>query len=55
MKVFIDADGCPVVDITVRLAKRANVDCIIICDTSHVFEKEGAKTIFEKKLKEFLG
>ena len=45
MKIFIDADGCPVVDITIRLANQANVPCIIICDTSHVFEKEGAKII----------
>ena len=45
MKVFIDADGCPVVDIAVRLAKEAEVECIIICDTSHVFEKQGATTI----------
>jgi len=45
MTVFIDADGCPVVDITIRIAKEAGVDCIIICDTSHVFEKPGVKTI----------
>jgi len=43
--VYIDADGCPVVDITVRETKRAGVDCVIICDTSHAFEKDGAKTI----------
>ena len=45
MTIFIDADGCPVVDITVKLAKQAGVDCVIICDTSHVFDKAGAKTI----------
>jgi len=45
MTIFIDADGCPVVDITVKLAKQAGVECVIICDTSHVFEKAGAKTI----------
>ena len=45
MTILIDADGCPVVDIAVRLARRAGVDCIIICDTSHVFEKDGAATI----------
>ena len=45
MTVFIDADGCPVVDITIKLAVKANKKCIIICDTSHVFEKEGATTI----------
>ena len=45
MRVFIDADGCPVVDIAIKLANEADVDCIIICDTSHVFEKQGATTI----------
>ena len=43
--VFIDADGCPVVDITVRLCAAAKANCTIICDTSHVFEKPGATTI----------
>jgi len=45
MKILIDADGCPVVDITVRTAKKNNVECFILCDTSHVFEKEGATTL----------
>ncbi len=45
MKILIDADGCPVVDITVRTAKEHNIDCIILCDTSHVFEKGGATTM----------
>jgi len=37
MTIYIDADGCPVVDITVGIAKHIGVECIIICDTSHVF------------------
>lgn len=45
MKILIDADGCPVVDNTVRLAKMHRVDCYILCDTAHVFEKEGAITL----------
>ena len=49
MTVFIDADGCPVVDITVRLSKQADVDCVIVCDSSHIFEKSGAKTITVSK------
>lgn len=49
MTVFIDADGCPVVDITVRLSKQTGAECVIICDTSHVFEKAGAKTITVSK------
>lgn len=49
MTVFIDADGCPVVDIAVEAARKRNTECIIICDTSHVFDKEGAKTITVSK------
>ena len=45
MTVYIDADGCPVVDITVKLSVKARKECVIICDTAHVFEKPGAKTI----------
>ncbi|MEG0770910.1 MAG: YaiI/YqxD family protein [Clostridia bacterium] len=44
MKILIDADGCPVVDITVAVAKKHNLECIILCDTSHIFSKEGAVT-----------
>jgi len=43
--VFIDADSCPVVDIAIRVSRQAGLDCVIVCDTSHVFEKAGARTI----------
>lgn len=49
MRILIDADGCPVVDIAVHLSKQNNIECIILCDTSHVFEKEGAKTVTVSK------
>lgn len=45
MKILIDADGCPVVDVTVRMAKENSMDCFILCDTAHVFEKSGATTM----------
>jgi len=45
MKLLIDADGCPVVDITVRIARQHNLECLILCDTAHEFHKEGAATI----------
>ena len=45
MRIFVDADGCPVVDIVVRLARHYKAECLILCDTSHVFEKEGARTL----------
>lgn len=41
MKILIDADGCPVVDICIKSAKRHGIECLILCDTSHIFEREG--------------
>lgn len=49
IRVLVDADGCPVVDETVELSRKNNVECIILCDTSHVFNKEGARTITVSK------
>ena len=40
MKIFIDADGCPVVDITVRIAKAKSIGCYIICDAVRLTEAE---------------
>jgi len=48
-KLLIDADGCPVVDIAVRLARQHGLECLILCDTAHEFSKEGARTITVSK------
>lgn len=45
MKIFIDADGCPVVRNTVKMAKQFEIDCVIICDTAHRIEIDNAETI----------
>lgn len=49
MKILIDADGCPVVDLSVAAAKKHGAECVIICDTSHVFDKDGARTVVVEK------
>ena len=49
MQIFIDADGCPVVDIAVRAAKKHGAECTIICDTAHSIQREGAETIIVDK------
>ncbi len=49
MRILIDADGCPVVDSTIKLAKRHGVEVIILCDTSHVFCRDGVETITVSK------
>ena len=49
MTILIDADGCPVVDLTLQIAKRFDAPVIILCDTSHQIEREGAQTlVFDK-------
>ena len=45
MKVFVDADACPVVDITVKLCKSSGIDCVLLCDTAHEMRREGAQTL----------
>ena len=49
MKVLIDADGCPVVDISVQLCRQHNCGCILLCDTAHTMNRDGAETlVFDK-------
>ena len=49
IKVLIDADGCPVTDIAVRLCKALDIPCILLCDTAHEFHRDGAMTlVFDK-------
>lgn len=49
MKLLIDADGCPVVDISVKIASDYGLRCIILCDTAHVFERGNAETLTVSK------
>lgn len=49
MQILIDADGCPVVDATLALAAKYRIEAIILCDTAHVFERKGARTIVVPK------
>jgi len=49
MKVLMDADACPVVDIAVRLCKEFHIPCQLFCDTAHQIRKDGAETlVFDK-------
>lgn len=49
MNVLIDADGCPVVEMTVGFCRQYGVKCLLLCDTAHEFHREGAQTlVFDK-------
>lgn len=45
MKVLIDADGCPVVDIAVQICEEFSCSCLLLCDTAHEFRRDGAQTL----------
>ena len=49
MKLLIDADGCPVVDICIKICGQYNIECLIICDTAHEYNVQGAKTVTVEK------
>jgi len=49
MELFIDADGCPVTDLAVRLAGQYHIPCTIFCDTAHRIERDGAATVTVSK------
>lgn len=49
MKVLIDADACPVVDIAVTLCRQYKTQCLLLCDTAHEMRRDGAETlVFDK-------
>ena len=49
MNVLIDADGCPVTDIALKLCRTFRIPCILLCDTAHEFHRVGAQTlVFDK-------
>ena len=49
MKILVDADACPVVDLTVREAKARNIPVTLITDTAHVLNCTDAEVITVEK------
>lgn len=49
MRLYIDADGCPVVDIALHTARAFGVETVLLCDTSHEFHRAGAQTVVVTK------
>ncbi|MDE5781678.1 MAG: YaiI/YqxD family protein [Lachnospiraceae bacterium] len=36
MKIYVDADACPVIDIVEQVANNYNTPVVLLCDTNHV-------------------
>ena len=37
MKVLIDADACPVVDIAVNICRKHGIPCLLLCEIRMMF------------------
>lgn len=48
-KLYIDADGCPVVNQALKVSNRRHVESFLICDTAHQLKRHGAETIVVDK------
>ncbi len=48
-KILIDGDACPVIDLTLKVAKAYGIEVIIFCDTAHSIEREGIEVIMVSK------
>ncbi len=40
MKIYIDADACPVTRIAERVAKERGIPVVLLCDTNHVLNSD---------------
>ncbi|RKD31942.1 YaiI/YqxD family protein [Thermohalobacter berrensis] len=52
MKILVDADGCPVKDITVKVAKEYGIPIIMVVNTSHIIEDGYSETVIVGKGKD---
>lgn len=45
MKILVDADACPVINIVERLAKERQIPVILLCDTNHMLNSNYSEII----------
>lgn len=45
MKIYVDADACPVVRIVESLASKYEIECVLLCDTNHVLSSEYSEVV----------
>ena len=45
MKIFVDADACPVVRIVEEVAEKYRIDVTLLCDTNHILTSDCSEVI----------
>lgn len=43
MKIYVDADACPVVSIVEQVAEKYKIEVMLLCDTNHVLNSDYSK------------
>lgn len=49
MKILIDGDGCPVVDLAIEVGKKQGLQICLFCDTTHFFDRSDIDIITVSK------
>lgn len=49
MKILIDGDACPVVDVVIKMCRKYGLECILLCDTAHAIYRDDAQTLISEK------
>lgn len=49
MKILIDGDACPVIDLTIEIAKAYGLETIVFCDTAHYISRQDVKVVTVSK------
>ena len=45
MKIYVDADACPVTRIVERLAEKYEIPCVLLCDTNHILSSDYSEVV----------
>lgn len=45
MRIFVDADACPVVKIIEKIAKKYSIGVTLLCDTNHILQSDYSEVI----------
>lgn len=49
VRILVDADGCPVVEETIKLGKAMGIEVILFCDITHFFDHKEVTVITVSK------
>jgi hypothetical protein len=52
MKILVDADGCPVKNIIIKVAKEYDIPVVMICNTSHIIDDGYSEVVIVGKGKD---